>query len=409
MTLTSRAASDLLNSMEHYSFPMPPEAFVPAVWYLGAHMLNCILRINHTGKRVSKNKAERKRSTSRAERNARATPTALKGHKRTSPPYKGRLSESRLTRDVKTNSKSKERVHSGSKKASSKTGRHTGYSADEPRAVEHKRSRGIVAASEFAKRGPSLRRSNDSPKKQRRSSTSSTLKYQPRTRKGEVKQGTQPEEECLKRTTQIEGEEVRDAGWSANPVYSSRELENQELRTDRSELSLPWITMTSFTGPTVATNPNKPVSKRILESVKETTTKARVQIKAHPIRSPPRPVAATQTRCAPSPGRTQQLTPTAPQIETESMPPRVLSATDIAIQKTIERKLGRPLSQVDPASLKVISEERMKELMHKYGSGAQPPRTSVAAAILCNNKNQLRTPPDSPYSSADQMSPHRER
>eukprot|EP00210_Caulerpa_lentillifera_P003530 g3367.t1 len=417
MTLTSNAASDLLNSMEPYSFPMPPVTFAPAVWYLGAHMLKCILETSRKDKRAPKRESETKRSSSRASKNARATPTSLKGRKRSPLPIKGRTFESRLVRDNKGNLKDKERVHSGYKKPS-KTRRHSGISVADVKGAETKSTKNIGLVPESAKRGPSLGRTNDSPKKPKRSLTSSASRHhhhhhqqqqqQQQPKKETVKQGTQSEAECLKRAFQTDAEENREASWSANPVYSNREMGTNDARTDRSELSLPWITMTTFTGETV-TNCTKSISKRILAGVKETTMKARMQITAHPIQTQQKTgIDATSKRLlnlrSMQPPTLSGTTGEAP----PSTPKRALTATDIAIQRTIERKLGKPLSEVDPASLKVISEERMQELMKKYGAGSQPSRTSIAASILCNTKRQIRDKKESPYSSTDRLSPHRE-
>lgn len=367
-------------------------------------MLKCILDTNRTGKQALKHKSATRRSPSVTDKGTRKASSIIKGQKRASPLTRGRASQNRVSRDSKTTVKGKDNLQNASRKPS-RAGKQTSTTPEQTRAAEGKRNRSIGSA-EFSRPGPTLGKKTDSPKKQKRNSTSSAAKPHDLTKEN-IKQETQPEIESLKRTNQADNGENSGSNWLPNPVYSSREGESNDARTDRSEYSLPWVTMTSFTGRTVS-DPNQPISKQILETVKETTTRAKMQIKAHPIRTEQTPEAAKTTdqsiniRRVPNRASFDQL-------PLPNAGNRVLSATDLAIRNTIERKLGKPLSEVDPASLKVISEERMKELMSKYGAGCQPPSGSLAAQILYNKKHQLRHSTDGSYSSASQTSPQRER
>eukprot|EP00210_Caulerpa_lentillifera_P002802 g2676.t2 len=409
MTLTSHPPCDLLNSMESYSYPLPPESFVPAVWFLGAHMLKCILEIEQTEKETIKHKPDARRSHSRTERITKIVSSTVKVQKRASPAAKGRKSENKISRGAQTSVKGKTNPQSASKTVS-RAGKQSSNGPDGNRGTDCKRNRSIEFP-EASRPVPSREKKIDSPKKQKRNSTSSVKQQQqqqhPMTKEN-IKQGAQLVGESLKQTRPNNnvGRNSVDS-WLPNPVYSSRELETNEVRTDRSELSLPWVAMTSFTS-TQSVDLNQPISKRILKTVKETTTQAKMQIKAHPVcteqKSEATKAIARSVPVRRVPNRTSFDLP--PSSATEK---KVLSETDIAIRNTIERKLGKPLSEVDPASLKVISEERMKELMQKYGAGPNPSRKSIDSAMTCINKHRLKDPNESAYPSACQMNPQHER
>lgn len=216
------------------------------------------------------------------------------------------------------------------------------------------------AKAESVKRHPSMAMKNAKTEvtDQKRSGTpSSILKSRPtkgsmtNTRSRRLSTG-----DCPKRTSESCAD-LEKAKWLKNPVYAS-DGESDGRRTDRSDMSPPWLDIS------VA----KEVTRPQLDQ-KTVTSPSVLDLAKAAARHVPARIRSTQPKMevVPEASRTINLKtdgPSTPMVP--SAVSRVLSATDIAIRQTIERKLGKPLSEVDTASLKSISEKRMKELTEKY-------------------------------------------
>lgn len=384
--MTCATADSMLLSSRDVCFPMPTLALAPAAWYLGAHMLKCIqeasLKIkagcgHEPGRRMSRRTTADKSTQTVASFTQKRT----QGRK---TPTKG-----------------------GPRRMDSKA------SVEDPKkSISGRRSVGEMKPSvrsakvESVKRHPSMVKKSAKTEvtDQKKSGTpSSILKSRPT-------KGSMPSSrsrrlstgDCPKRTSESCAD-LEKAKWLRNPVYAS-DGESDGRRTDRSEMSPPWLDISvakegrkgqqldkKMPSANVPEKPS-PTVEELARAVTRHVPAARkrsTQPKMDPVPEAPRPFDFKK-----------DLPPKKPEASSTD---RVLTVSE-SIRQTIERKIGKPLSEVDTASLKSISERRMRELTEKYARSRAKsglPDRDIPASLVARNHPRARDSADSIFHPVD--------
>ena len=349
--MTCTAGNALLLDSQAVCLPMPPVTLAPTVWFLGAHMLKCLqdaalkkpAEIRSKGRKSPQLKTADKSTqtvSSYAQKHAqeRKTPTRSGSGRRD-----GRETASaELRKQPRESRKSLCETNPSSGNVSGKSPHHSRRRSEDR---SSNKSEATAVAAE-----------------QRNVSSSSFFTQSRPTKDGAQMSRRVSTGDCPKRTSTFA--DLKGAKWLENPVYAS-DGESDGRRTDRSEMSPPWfdisVAQMKKSDSTVGAADPRAVARNLVKPKKK-------HVQAISRSTQPNMEAVPESTAQPSKSRERKST-----AATRPVAQCHVNATDPSILRLIEKKLGKPLSELDTASLKTLSEERMKELKAKYaGHGLRP-------------------------------------
>lgn len=342
---------------------MPSLALAPAAWYLGAHMLRCLQDAN------MKIETECGISTTPEKMTAdKGTQTVMSHVQKKST---GRKTPSKsVHRRVDSRASVDETKKQRSVSRSSMDARPPSRSAKTHPVPRHPNKDAVHAKTEnvFQKSGE-LSSNKSRPTKGQNTNTKSR-----RLSTGD----------CPKRTPGSCADEDM-AKWLKNPVYAS-DGESDGRRTDRSEMSLPWVDISKAT--------------KITKQQDTTSTTPAIKDQEKKVRHVPTRVHSTR----PKMDAVQEIPVRTLNLRKEMKPEMISapnstpnSATDQFVLEIIKRKLGASWDGKDTESLREVTNARIRELTEKYKNCKRKSESDVEFPTFPVDTLRTRESADSIY------------